>query len=83
MYICIYVISTHMCEVLYVAVPLIHFVPCVKTEYREFAHYECPCYKASRTGLRSLHDVRVVCSIVMLSFCLSVCPSARPSIYEL
>lgn len=41
-------------KVLYVAVPLIHFVPCVKTEYREFAHYECPCYKVStRKGILS------------------------------
>jgi dynein heavy chain len=41
-------------KVLYVQAPLIHLLPCKKSEQREFAHYDCPCYKIStRKGVLS------------------------------
>ncbi|CAJ1434663.1 unnamed protein product, partial [Effrenium voratum] len=41
-------------KVLYAGVPLIHLMPCEKTKVRDFAHYECPCYKVStRKGVLS------------------------------
>jgi len=35
-------------KVLFVAVPMIHIIPCVKGKEREFPHYTCPCYKESK-----------------------------------
>jgi dynein heavy chain len=41
-------------KVLYDKVPMIHLMPCEKTNMQEFAHYECPCYKVStRKGILS------------------------------
>jgi dynein heavy chain len=41
-------------KVLYVPAPLIHLVPCKKTEQRQFPKYDCPCYKIStRKGVLS------------------------------
>jgi len=41
-------------KVLYTQAPNIHLLPCKKTEQREFAHYDCPCYKIStRKGVLS------------------------------
>jgi len=41
-------------KVLYVQAPLIHLLPCKKTEQREFPKYDCPCYKVStRKGILS------------------------------
>jgi dynein heavy chain len=41
-------------KVLYVQAPLIHLLPCKKTEQRDFPKYDCPCYKIStRKGVLS------------------------------
>jgi len=41
-------------KVLFVQAPLIHLLPCKKSEQREFAKYDCPCYKIStRKGVLS------------------------------
>lgn len=41
-------------KVLYVPAPNIHLLPCKKSEQREFAKYDCPCYKIStRKGVLS------------------------------
>jgi dynein heavy chain len=41
-------------KVLYVQAPLIHLLPCKKSEQREFPKYDCPCYKIStRKGVLS------------------------------
>jgi len=41
-------------KVLFVGVPIILLLPCKLTDFREFAHYSCPCYKVStRKGVLS------------------------------
>uniref|UniRef100_A0A7S2LWX2 Uncharacterized protein n=1 Tax=Zooxanthella nutricula TaxID=1333877 RepID=A0A7S2LWX2_9DINO len=41
-------------KVLFVSVPLIHFMPCEKAKKRNFPCYDCPCYKIStRKGVLS------------------------------
>jgi len=41
-------------KVLFVSVPVIHLMPCEKSKLRDFANYECPCYKVStRKGVLS------------------------------
>jgi len=41
-------------KVLYVSSPLMHLMPCRKSEQRVFPHYDCPCYKIStRKGVLS------------------------------
>jgi len=41
-------------KVLFVPVPLIHIVPCKKTDLKEYPNYECPMYKiSSRRGTLS------------------------------
>jgi dynein heavy chain len=41
-------------KVLYVPAPLIHLLPCKKSEQRKFPKYDCPCYKIStRKGVLS------------------------------
>jgi len=57
-------------KVLYASVPLIHLMPCEKTKIRDFAHYECPCYKVStRKGVLSTtgHSTNFVMPIKILS----------------
>jgi len=53
-------------KVLFVGVPLVHILPCKKTEKREYPHYECPCYKVStRKGILSTtgHSTNFVMSL--------------------
>jgi len=41
-------------KVLFVQAPLIHLLPCKKSDQRDFPKYECPCYKIStRKGILS------------------------------
>eukprot|EP00435_Cladocopium_sp_Y103_P013143 s1702_g3.t1 len=57
-------------KVLYASVPLIHLMPCEKSKQREFAHYECPCYKVStRKGVLSTtgHSTNFVMPIKIIS----------------
>lgn len=53
-------------KVLFTGVPLLHLMPCRKTDMHPFPHYDCPCYKVStRKGILSTtgHSTNYVMTI--------------------